>query len=188
MSGKSQPPGQNVIRLRITLAEVRPTVWRRLLVPGSVRLTKLHDMFQAAMGWTDSHLHVFRIGGLTYGTQLDEYPDDELDETSVTVLQALRSQRRFGYEYDFGDSWEHEVVIEETVMTKFGLKFAVCLDGQNACPPEDCGGVGGYADLLEVLADPSNEEHDHFLAWVGGSFDPEAFDLAETNVMLQRLR
>ena len=183
-----QPPGQSVIRLRITLADVRPAVWRRVLVPGSVRLSKLHAMFQAAMGWTDSHLHVFRIGDAMYGTQFDEYAPEELDEKSVTVLQAIREHRRFVYEYDFGDSWEHEVVVEEITTALFGLKFAVCLDGQNACPPEDCGGALGYAELLQVLADPNDEQYEHLLGWVGSAFDAEAFDLGETNAMLQRVR
>jgi hypothetical protein len=184
----TKPPGQTVLRLRISLLDVHPVVWRRLLVPGSVRLSKLHLMFQAAMGWTDSHLHSFRIGDLLYGTQFDDYPPEELDEKSVTALSALRGQRRFIYEYDFGDSWEHEVVVEAMTTTALGLKFAVCLDGQNVCPPEDCGGTPGYATMLEALADPSHEEHDQFLTWVGGAFDPAAFDLAEANIALQRVR
>lgn len=163
-------------------------VWRRLLVPGSVRLSRLHAMFQAAMGWTDSHLHMFRIGDLIYGSQFDDYPEDELDEKSVTVLQAVRAQRRFLYEYDFGDSWDHEVVVEEFSVTGWGLKFAVCLDGQNACPPEDVGGPGGYADFLEVLADPSHDEYEHMVGWAGGPFDPDLFDVAVANVALQRVR
>jgi hypothetical protein len=174
--------------LRITLDEVVPSVWRRLLVPGSVRLGKLHDMFQSAMGWTDSHLHSFTIGDQLYGMHFDDYPEDEIDERKVTVLRAIGEHRRFAYEYDFGDSWGHEVVVEEATRSPLGLKYAVCIDGQNACPPEDCGGVGGYAELLEVLADPGHEDHDHFTQWVGGSFDPTLFDLVSTNAALQQLR
>ena len=106
------PPGQPVFQLRLTLKDVTPTVWRRLLVPGSVRLDKLHRMFQAAMGWEDYHLHSFEIGELRFGMQIDEFPDDELDETDVTVLRAIGDARRFSYEYDFGDRWRHEVVVE----------------------------------------------------------------------------
>ena len=182
------PPGQSAFRLRITLDEVFPTVWRRLLVPGSVRLARLHDMFQAAMGWTDSHLHSFEIGGQLYGMHFDDYPEDEIDEKKVTVLRAIGEHRRFSYEYDFGDSWGHEVVVEEMTRAPLGLKFGVCIDGQNACPPEDCGGVGGYAELLEVLADPNHEEHDHFMQWVNGPFDPSLFELVATNAALQHLR
>ena len=85
-------------------------MWRRLLVPGSVRLNKLHAMFQAAMGWDDYHLHCFEIGDARFGTQFDEYPEDELNEKDVTVLTAIGPNRRFFYEYDFGDRWRHEVV------------------------------------------------------------------------------
>jgi hypothetical protein len=182
------PPGQSVFRLRITLDEVVPTVWRRLLVPGSVRLAKLHLMFQAAMGWTNSHLHSFRIGDRLFGMQFDDYPEEELDEKGVTVLSAIGRHRRFSYEYDFGDSWDHEIVVEDLMRLPRGLKHAVCLDGQNACPPEDCGGAHGYAELLEVLADPTHEDHEHFTSWVGGPFDPTFFDLAAANVALQHVR
>jgi hypothetical protein len=183
-----QPPGQSVVQLRVQLAEVHPPVWRRLLVPGSVRLAKLHVMLQAAMGWTDSHLHSFRIGAELFGMQFDDYPDEEIDEKSVTVVGAVKGHRRFVYEYDFGDSWEHDVVVEASWTMATGLKFAVCVDGQSACPPEDCGGPSGYALMLEALADPAHEEHDDFVRWLGGSFDPEAFDLAVANAALQRVR
>jgi hypothetical protein len=176
------------LRLRIQLAEVHPAIWRRLLVPGDVSLAKLHSILQAAMGWTDSHLHNFRVGDKLFGPQYDDHPEEELDETSVTAIQAIDRHRRFGYDYDFGDGWEHEIVVEELAETPSALRFAVCIDGQNACPPEDCGGPPGYAHLLEVLSTPSHDEHHDFVDWLGGPFDPEAFDLAESNVALQRVR
>ena len=182
---------QPVAQLRIQLEEVKPTVWRRLLVPGGARLSRIHDMFQAAMGWTNSHLHSFTIGEKLYGTQIDadEWPDPPLDETGSTLFVALAGGvRRFHYEYDFGDSWGHEVVVEETTFSPLVLKHAVCLDGQNACPPEDVGGVGGYERFLEAIADPIDEEHDDYLVWVGHKFDPAAFSLAATNAALQRVR
>ena len=163
-------PGQRVLQLRITLEEIRPVIWRRVLVPGRVRLNRLHDMFQAAMGWTDSHLHQFRVDGALYGMQLDEYPEEELDETAFTVIGAVGKVRRFFYDYDFGDDWNHEVVVEEVTSWPSGLKHAVCLDGQRACPPEDVGGTPGYAEFLEVLADPDHEEHEHYGGLVGWRF------------------
>jgi hypothetical protein len=182
------PAGQNSFLLRIGLEEVTPAVWRRIMVPGSVRVARLHDMFQAAMGWTNSHLHSFTIGGQRYGMHFDDWPAGEIDEKDVTVLQALRGQGRFEYQYDFGDSWSHVVVVEGVTVSRLGLKFAVCLDGQNACPPEDCGGSHGYAHMLEVLADPHHEDYRDILEWMGGSFEPGAFDLAATNAALQRVR
>jgi hypothetical protein len=151
-------------------------------------MAKLSEMLLAAMGWTNSHLHAFRVGEKRYGMNFDEYPDGEIDEKSVTILQALRDERRFTYEYDFGDGWEHDVVIEELTWSYFGLKFAVCIDGQNACPPEDVGGTGGYVEFLEAISDPTHEEHESYLEWAGGSFDPAEFDLANVNALLQKVR
>lgn len=140
------------------------------------------------MGWEDYHLHSFKIGAARYGMQFDDFPEGELDEKDVTVLRAIGDVRRFSYEYDFGDSWGHEVVVESLSRLPRGLKFGVCVDGQNACPPEDCGGPPGYADLLEVLADPTHDEHEHMLSWVGGPFDPAEFDFALANARLQSVR
>lgn len=180
---------QPVFQLRIQLKDVHPTVWRRVLVPGGVRLRKLHDFLQAAMGWTNSHLHSFTIGDQLFGMHFDDYPEEELDESEHTVLGALHGGvRRFGYEYDFGDSWEHEVTVEATTFSPLGLKHAVCIDGQNACPPEDVGGPYGYQHFLEALSDPLHEEHDSYLVWVGYKFDADAFDLATANAALQRVR
>jgi Plasmid pRiA4b ORF-3-like protein len=118
----------------------------------------------------------------------DDYPDEEIDEKGVTVLQALREERRFVYDYDFGDGWEHDVIIEEITWPHLGLKFAVCIDGQNACPPEDVGGPGGYSEFLDAISDPTHEEHKSSLEWAGGSFDPVAFSVAGTNAALQGVR
>ncbi len=141
------------------------------------------------MGWTNSHLHSFTIDGALYGMQVEDYPDEELDETEHTVFVALRGNlRRFVYEYDFGDSWTHEVVVEDVTWSPYVLKHGVCLDGGGACPPEDVGGTGGYEEFLEALADPLHEEHDNYLVWVGHKFDPSVFNVAAANAALQRVR
>jgi hypothetical protein len=180
---------QPVFQVRISLEDIEPPVWRRVLIPGGVNLSKLHDIFQAAMGWTNSHLHSFTIDAKLYGPQFDDYPDDELDETECTVSFALRgSVLHFSYEYDFGDSWTHKVVVEDVSWAPYVLKHGVCLDGGGACPPEDVGGTGGYEEFLAALADPLHEEHDNYLVWVGYKFDPEAFNVAAANAALQRVR
>ncbi len=181
-------PGQRVLQLWISLEEIHPVIWRRLLVPGGVRLNRLHDMFQAVMGWTNSHLHQFRVEGLVFGPQFDDCPEEELDEKGFTVIGVVGKVRKFFYDYDFGDGWNHEVVVEEVSSWPWGLKHAVCLDGKRACPPEDVGGPPGYEEFLRVLADPDHEEYRHLVVWSGGGFDPEAFSLAATNIGLQRLR
>lgn len=183
-----KPPGQTVFELKVMLADVEPGVSRRLLVPGSITLGRLHDIFQVSMGWTNSHLHSFEIGAERYGPQYDEYPEGEIDEAEVSVLSAIGAHETFAYEYDFGDSWDHKIVVERVARLTRVLKHAVCLEGENACPPEDCGGSGGYRHLLKVLADPTNPEYRDLIDWVGGPFDPTHFDVAEVNVALQRLR
>lgn len=141
------------------------------------------------MGWTDSHLHNFTIGGQLYGMQFDDFPEEERDETEYKVFDVLRSDvPRFGYEYDFGDSWSHEVEVEDLAWSPNVLKHGVCLDGQGACPPEDVGGSGGYAHFLAAVGDPLHEEHDSYVDWIGYRFDRTEFNLAAVNAALQRGR
>jgi hypothetical protein len=158
----AEAPGANALQLRVALVGHEPEIWRRVLVPASVHLDRLHLILQAAMGWTNTHLHQFEIADTDYGSHLDDeddWPDDELDEVEFSLADLVRAGDRFTYEYDFGDSWEHEVVVEKVAAVQPVLKFAVCLDGANAAPPEDCGGRAGYGDLLAVLADPANVDH-----------------------------
>jgi hypothetical protein len=183
------PKARQVLQLRINLEEVDPPIWRRLLVPSDIRLDRLHDVFQVVMGWTNSHLHAFTIGTKRYGMHVDDVLDTELDEKKFKADAAIGKQRRFRYEYDFGDGWQHQVVVEDvTTTTPVGLTFAVCLDGERSCPPEDCGGAYGYEDLLRAISDPGHDEHDDFIEWVGEDFDPEEFSLVITNALLQQLR
>jgi hypothetical protein len=165
-----------------------PPAWRRLLVPGGLRMDKLSKILQITMGWNNSHLHVFLVGELSHGMHADDYPEDEIDETEVTIHSALLSQRRVVYEYDFGDGWEHDIAIESATRQPFGLKFAVCIDGQHACPPDDIGGPGGYRNFLAVVADPAHKEHQSYVEWYGSEFDPFEFDLGVINAELQRLK
>ncbi len=181
------PPYQ----VKISLLEIEPEIWRRLLVPRGVRLDRLHEIFQVAMGWTNSHLHEFRVGDTRYSEPDPEYDKGDVrDERSVRLFEVARGVNdSFLYEYDFGDSWEHRVVVEKILAPEESpADLPVCLAGARACPPEDCGGMPGYESFLEALRDPAHEEHAAMLAWVGGSFDPEAFDLKSVNRLLQWMR
>lgn len=178
-------------QLRIELRAVKPVVWRRLLVPETVTLAKLHVILQRAMGWTDSHLHEYEIAHRRYGVPdhdwLEETPLN--DERRVTLNSFIETGvRRFTYLYDFGDGWEHIVKVEDLVPPQPEQPPIVCLAGANACPPEDVGGPYGYADFLAILADPNHEEHAATREWAGGSFDPTKFDLEKINRRLKTIR
>ena len=168
-------------QLNITLKGIRPPIWRRVQVPGALSLAAFHDMIQTVFGWTDSHLHQFHIGGASYG-QPDDFDEPVEDESAVTLAKALGARtKRFLYVYDFGDNWEHEVLVEKIVAGNSGGERPLCLGGKRHRPPEDCGGAPGYQNFLEAVRDPGHEEHDAMLECVGGSFDAEAFDLAAVN-------
>jgi hypothetical protein len=188
VASRRRTPSKTAFQLSISLMDLTPTIWRRLLVPGEIKLSRLHAIFQAAMGWEDYHLHYFEIEGQRYGVPDPEWENDDIDEETVTFPDLVASRARFFYEYDFGDSWRHEVVVESMDPVPLILKFATCIDGQRACPPEDCGGTHGYRDLLEAIGDPDHEKHADYVDWAGRAFDPEAFDLAIVNCALQRVR
>ena len=176
------------IVLKITLRGIRPPVWRRVRVSSDMTLRSLHQVIQEAMGWYDAHLHEFEVGKRRYGEPSgDVWPGIErtFSENGVR-LGALIDQgvKRFQYVYDFGDGWEHEVLIEKVGPLDPGQQYPSLITGKRACPPEDCGGVPGYYRLLAVLGEPAHEEHAHLSEWVGGEFDPERFDQASVNAGL----
>lgn len=182
---KIRPTGGAVYRLKVTLRGTKPPIWRRFLVPGGITLKRFHDALQAVMGWTDSHLHQFEARGILYGTSDREFGFQRVSEGRTTLDQVLRRPRdRMGYEYDFGDSWEHNIVLEEILPPQPDGCYPVILAGKRACPPEDVGGIPGYSRLLEALANPRHPEHREMLEWVGGAFDPERFDPREANLAI----
>jgi Plasmid pRiA4b ORF-3-like protein len=183
---RNTPSTAAIYQLKVTLNGSKPPIWRRFQVPGNVRLSQLHQVLQAVMGWSDSHLHQFLVGGTCYGQPHPELDEME-NENRVTLSEVAPTEgARFGYEYDFGDSWEHVLLVEKILPPEPGVTYPRCLTGKRNCPPEDCGGVWGYADFLEAIKDPQHPEHDELLEWVGEEFDPEAFDLVGLNEALAR--
>jgi hypothetical protein len=183
------PSNTPIYQIKVTLCESKPPIWRRILVPSEITLAKLHRILQAVMGWYDAHLHQFIVGGVYYGVP---DPDDFIEiksERRVRLNQIVAGEIfKFIYEYDFGDSWEHELLVEKIVPPEKGVRYPVCIKGKRACPPEDVGGVWGYAEFLEAIRDPEHAEHEDYVEWIGGEFDPEAFDLDEINAALSHLR
>ncbi len=174
-----------VYQIKVTLNKARPPIWRRLLVPGSISLDTLHDILQTAMGWTDSHLHQFEVRGEIYGIPDPEFGEGTKNETRFRLDQALlREKEAMVYEYDFGDGWEHKIVLEKILPSAQGIAVPGCVGGARACPLEDCGGIWGYHELLKAIRDPAHPRHKEMLEWIGGSFDPEYFDVQEINRLL----
>jgi hypothetical protein len=174
-----------LFQLKVTLRGVsKPPVWRRVLVPVTMTLGELHQVIVRVMGWDGGHLHVFSDGMFKYGT-----PDGELghqDEDDFELDGVLSDPGdRLSYTYDFGDDWEHDIRLEKVLPSDAATAVPTCLAGRGACPPEDCGGVWGYASLKEAIADPVQEEHRELLEWLGledpSDFDPAAFDLDDAN-------
>ena len=178
---------RQIFQLNVSLAGVRPPVWRRVLVPGGYTLDRLHRVVQYAMGWRDCHLHSFEIDGRQYG---ERDPDGELalrDELDVRLDEVVSKGSRFHYTYDFGDWWEHDLLVEDVCTADPDERYPCCVDGERACPPEDVGGASGYLVLLAALADPGHPEHGAMREWAGERFDPDAFDAARASTLLRRL-
>jgi len=185
-SGRRKPASA-VHQLKITLGRVRPPIWRRVQVPSDLTLARLHDVVQDVMGWTDTHLHSFDMGGEEIGIPSPEDWRPVRDERRVRLADVLPSPKeRALYTYDFGDDWEHAIVVEKILAPEPGARYPVCLAGRRACPPEDVGGAWRYAEMLAALEDPSNPEREEYLEWLGRPFDPEAFDPDEVNGLLRR--
>jgi hypothetical protein len=175
-----------VFQLKIQLAHIRPPIWRRLLVPGELDLAELHEIIQASFGWTNSHLHEFEIGAARYGTPDPDWGrDDVKDESRAKLFRLAGAGDRFSYTYDFGDGWEHAITVEQVAGAQVATRYPACTAGRRACPPENVGGPWGYGDFLDALSDPNHEDHEDRTEWIGGSFDPESFDLAATDAALK---
>jgi hypothetical protein len=177
-------PSPQTFQIKVSLRDVRPPIWRRLQVPSDILLPKLHQVLQAAMGWHDSHLHLFRVGNDSYAPPGDWEPLGE-DSRGVALADlAAKKGARLVYEYDFGDGWTHDIVVES--VSPEPCDVPRCTGGRRRCPPEDCGGPWGYAEFLDAMADRSHERHDELREWLGDDFDPAEFDVDDVNAILAR--
>ena len=178
-----------VSQLKVTLCHSSPSIWRRFQVPGNITLLHLHGVLQVVMGWTNSHLHQFRNAGDVYSLPANAPCPDDLDERHYTLADiAPREKDCFIYEYDFGDGWEHEVLVESHLPVDPKSRRAICMDGKNACPPDDCGGISGFYELLETINNPKHEDYQQLLEWLGGAFDPKHFDIQKVNAWLKGMK
>ncbi|MGW0433082.1 plasmid pRiA4b ORF-3 family protein [Micromonospora sp. NPDC003197] len=179
---------RQIFQLKVSLTDVTPAVWRRVLVPGGYTLDRVHRVIQHVMGWRDCHLHCFDIDGLQYG---EPDPDGESalrDELDARLDAVVGKGSRFRYTYDFGDWWEHGLVVEDVFGADPDERYPVCIDGAQACPPEEVGGPFGYRVFLTAIADPTHPDHGLMRGWIDGrEFDPAAFDAGRATTLARRL-
>ena len=185
--------GVSIYHLKVVLEGTKPLVWRRLQVPGNANLGWLHAVLQVAMGWSNSHLHQFLFDDQVCSDPSSGLEDNDpsvLNESKVILSDAIPNQKdKMTYEYDFGDSWNHKIIVEKILSADpAASKVALCLDGARACPPDDCGGVPGYADMLEIIKSPKHPEYESTREWLGDEFNPETFDLEKINACLRKLK
>jgi hypothetical protein len=180
-----------IYQVQIALKGVKPKVWRRLLIPSNLLLSDFHKIIQTSMGWTNSHLHQFIKNRTSYTEKVQE--DDFWDEMNyvdyknIKVSDLLKKEKdKIIYEYDFGDCWEHDIILGKILPLDANTKYPLCLTGKMNCPPEDCGGILGYSDMLEILQKPDHEEYESYIEWLGEKFDPEYFNKDEVNELLRK--
>ncbi len=178
---------REIFVLRVVLRDARPAVSRRVIVPGAFTLDRLHRVVQLAMGWQDCHLHSFEIGGTQYGMPDPEGLVDMRDEMDARLDSVAGKGSKFSYTYDFGDWWEHQILVEDVLLAAPEERYPLCLSGEGACPPEDVGGAYGYARFLAAIADPTHVDHDATLEWYGERPLPLRFDADRATALMRRM-
>ena len=184
---------ERAVQLKISIKNSTPPIWRRVLVKSSISFYELHYTIQIAMGWGIFHLYEFKIGNYRIGIINDDFDELEYVNSSVIDAQEITLEevlskgevKSFTYEYDFGDGWIHSIVVEKTMPLEPDTYYPVCIKGKLACPPEDCGGLYGYYNLLEIISNKKHPEHMEMLEWLGGRFDPNEFEVDDANVDLE---
>jgi len=183
---------ENIYQIQIALKDIRPKIWRRILIPSELFLSDFHKIIQTVMGWENYHLHQFVKNRYFYSVKLpdaDDLWDDSFDidynKNKTRVSDLLQQEKeKIIYEYDFGDGWEHDVILEKVLPYDKKIKSPFCLAGKMSCPPEDCGGTWGYMNMVKILKNPDHKEYESYIDWLGGDFDPEYFDKEEINEIL----
>lgn len=173
-----------IYQIKITLNGSKPKVWRRLLVYSDTMLDDMHRIIQTSMGWKNSHLHLFDDGINQYAPSEFEVAKT-MDSRAMNLKAILKNQESIiNYVYDLGDRWEHEILLEEILMEYVSGQIPKCISGKSSCPPEDCGGIYGYTELLSIISNPKHEEYESMIDWLGDDFDPNYFDMNEINIAL----
>ena len=170
----------NIYQLKISLINSRPEIWRRILVNSDILLVDFHRIIQTTMGWTNSHLHLFTDNNSTYSPR--EFEVEGTKNSRVVKLSKIlkKEGEKILYEYDFGDGWEHSIVLEKII------SIPTCIDGERNCPPEDCGGLGGYEELQKIISTPEHSEYDEMMEWLGEKYNPDQISIEKINKDLKK--
>jgi len=184
---------EKVVQLKISLKNSTPPIWRRVLVKSSISFYELHYTIQIAMGWGNYHLFEFKIGDYRIGIIDEDFDDPESGTAKIIVANEITLDevisngefKFFSYEYDFGDGWMHSIVVEKTMPLDPDKYYPVCIKGKLNCPPENCGGLYGYYNFLEIIANKKHPEYRNMVEWMGGRFDPTEFEVEDVNVDLE---
>lgn len=167
----------DIIQLKITLKGTQPPIWRRILVDKSITFSQFHYIILTTMGWDGEHLYEFKVNGSRIGEPHIDGGGKLIDASKKYIGSVISDTKvKFEYTYDFGDNWEHLIKVEKFLPKDENVKYPICIDGELNCPPEDCGGVWGFYDLLETIKNKKHPEHKDMLEWLGGKYDPEYFD------------
>lgn len=177
---------KQIYQIQVVLTNTKPKIWRRLLVNSDILLVDLHRIIQTAMGWTNSHLHLFNDGITEYAPKEFEVEGSRNSRTIKLYSILKKEKSKILYEYDFGDSWNHDIILEKIIKEEDTGQIPRCIKGKRNCPPEDCGGTWGYSDLLLTISNPKHEDYESMMEWLGGNFDPEHFDIEEINNNLRQ--
>ena len=180
---------RSIYQMKVTLQGIRPPVWRRFQISSTDTLADLHVALQVLMGWANVHMHQFVKDNYHYGEPDEGFSKGFLNEANYRLDQILKNEKdTLFYLYDLGDCWEHQILLEKILPFTTEVTLPVCIKGRRACPPEDVGGVGGYSFFLEAINDSSHPENKGLIEWIGGDFEPEHFDMALVNDLLQDYR
>lgn len=179
-----------VFQIQIVLRGSKPKIWRRILIPSDMPLSDFHEVIQTSMGWENSHLHQFEKDNILYTMKIEgdvfwnEKKKKDYKDLIVSDL-LTKKHEKVTYEYDYGDRWEHDIFLEEIIAADPNIKYPFCVEGKMSCPPEDCGGIHGYQDILKIMRNPENKFYENYKDWLDEDFDPDYFDKDEVNKRLQ---
>ena len=183
---------EDILQLKISITETNPLIWRRVLVDGSVTFLELHCIIQLAMGWNNSHLFEFMDEETIIALPYDDLADrrEAHIDASVMCLDNLFiiEEQKMKYIYDFGDYWEHEIILEKALPKEKGKKYPICIAGEMNCPREDSGGIQGFYEMLKVLEDKNHDEHKEVAKWLGKNYNPSSFDIEKINKQLKKVK